>query len=71
MSPALANRFPAYIRIFGGRQAARSIHFLMLVGFIVFAVVHVTLDRLIPKEHLRFIRLGIAAWRGLLRYSGR
>ncbi len=43
MSPALVNRFPAYSRIFGGRQAARSIHFLMLVGFIAFIIVHVTL----------------------------
>jgi DMSO/TMAO reductase YedYZ molybdopterin-dependent catalytic subunit/thiosulfate reductase cytochrome b subunit len=43
MSPALANRFPAYVRMFGGRQSARSIHFLMLVGFICFIVVHVTL----------------------------
>jgi DMSO/TMAO reductase YedYZ molybdopterin-dependent catalytic subunit len=43
MSPALVNRFPAYARIFGGRQSARSIHFLVLVGFICFIVVHVTL----------------------------
>ena len=43
MSPALVNRFPKYTRIFGGRQGARSVHFLMLVGFIAFVVVHVTL----------------------------
>jgi methionine sulfoxide reductase catalytic subunit len=43
MSPALVNRFPAYARLFGGRQAARSIHFLMLVGFIGFIIVHVAL----------------------------
>ena len=43
MSPALVNRFPAYARLFGGRQAARSLHFLMLVGFIGFIVVHVAL----------------------------
>jgi len=43
MSPALVNRFPAYTRMFGGRQGARSIHFLMLIGFIAFIVVHVTL----------------------------
>jgi sulfoxide reductase catalytic subunit YedY len=43
MSPALVNRWPAYARLFGGRQAARSIHFLVLVGFIGFIVVHVTL----------------------------
>jgi methionine sulfoxide reductase catalytic subunit len=43
MSPALVNRWPAYAKLFGGRQAARSIHFLMLVGFVGFIVVHVTL----------------------------
>src|SRR5437867_7725100 len=29
MSPALTNRFPRYPRWFGGRQAARSFHFLL------------------------------------------
>ncbi len=59
MSPALANRFPGYIRLFGGRQAARSIHFLMLVGFIGFAVVHVTLVALTGFErNMNHIVLG-------------
>jgi len=43
MSPAVVNRFPAYARLFGGRQAARSIHFLTMIGFLAFLVVHVTL----------------------------
>ena len=43
MSPAVVNRFPWYARIFGGRQSARSIHFLGMVGFVAFIVVHVTL----------------------------
>ncbi|MBA3963332.1 MAG: molybdopterin-dependent oxidoreductase [Chthoniobacterales bacterium] len=43
MSPALVNRFPVYARLFGGRQSARSLHFLMLVGFVGFTIVHVTL----------------------------
>ena len=43
MSPALVNRFPPYLKLFGGRQGARSIHFLVLVGFVCFIVVHVTL----------------------------
>ena len=43
MSPALVNHFPWYTRIFGGRQAARSLHFINLVGFLCFIVVHVTL----------------------------
>jgi len=43
MSPAVVNRFPWYARIFGGRQSARSIHFLTMLGFLAFFVVHVTL----------------------------
>ncbi|HEX5425925.1 MAG TPA: molybdopterin-dependent oxidoreductase [Candidatus Acidoferrales bacterium] len=43
MSPAVVNRFPWYARIFGGRQSARSIHFLTMLGFLAFLVVHVTL----------------------------
>jgi sulfoxide reductase catalytic subunit YedY len=39
MSPALVNHFAR----FGGRQAARSVHFLAMVGYVVFTMVHVTL----------------------------
>jgi methionine sulfoxide reductase catalytic subunit len=37
------NRFPWYARLFGGRQSARSIHFLTMFSFLAFLVVHVTL----------------------------
>jgi len=43
MFPAVVNRFPWYARIFGGRQSARSIHFLTMFGFLAFLIVHVTL----------------------------
>jgi len=43
MSPAVVNGFPAYARIFGGRQSARSIHFLTMISFLAFLIVHVTL----------------------------
>src|ERR1051326_8206373 len=43
MSPALANRFPLFPRLFGGRQTARSIHFVLLLGYVAFLIVHVTL----------------------------
>ncbi len=43
MSPAVVNHFPWYSRLFGGRQAARSIHFLNMLGFVGFLIVHVTL----------------------------
>lgn len=43
MSPAVVNHFPWYARLFGGRQSARSIHFLTMFSFLAFLVVHVTL----------------------------
>ncbi len=46
MSPAIAARFPRYLRIFHGRQSARSIHFLALCAFVLFFVGHVTMGAL-------------------------
>jgi sulfoxide reductase catalytic subunit YedY len=43
MSPAAVNRFHWYAKLFGGRQSARSIHFLTMLSFFAFIVVHVTL----------------------------
>jgi len=43
MSPAAVNHFPWYAKLFGGRQSARSIHFLTMLSFFAFIVVHVTL----------------------------
>jgi len=43
MSPAVVNHFPWYAKIFGGRQSARSIHFLTMLSFFAFLVVHVVL----------------------------
>ena len=43
MSPAIDNRFKWYPYLFGGRQCARSIHFLALLGYLGFLVPHVTM----------------------------
>jgi uncharacterized membrane protein (DUF485 family) len=43
MSPAVVNRFPWYVRIFGGKQSARSMHFLIMLSFLAFVAVHVAL----------------------------
>ncbi len=43
MSPAIAARFPWYIKIFHGRQGARSLHFLALCAFTLFFIGHVAL----------------------------
>jgi methionine sulfoxide reductase catalytic subunit len=43
MSPAVGARFPWYPRIFRGRQVARSIHFLCLIGVVLFIILHLSL----------------------------
>jgi DMSO/TMAO reductase YedYZ molybdopterin-dependent catalytic subunit/thiosulfate reductase cytochrome b subunit len=43
MSPSLTARFPWYLKMFRGRQAARSIHFLCLLAWVGFIVVHVAM----------------------------
>ena len=43
MSPSIDGRFPWYIKLFGGRQAARSLHFLCLIAFTLFIIIHTAL----------------------------
>lgn len=44
MSPALIGRFPRFLWIFANRrQAARSIHFLGMIAFSLFVLVHITI----------------------------
>ncbi len=40
MSPAIDARFPRFVRLFGGRQRARSLHFVLLVVFCIFIIMH-------------------------------
>jgi thiosulfate reductase cytochrome b subunit len=41
MSPALNSVFPFLLDVFGGRQSARSIHFICMVLIVLFVIVHV------------------------------
>jgi sulfoxide reductase catalytic subunit YedY len=41
MSPSVGARFPNYPKIFGGRQMARSLHFLAMALFVIFIVIHI------------------------------
>ncbi len=66
MSPAMVNHFPWFPRIFGGRQGARSIHFLMMLTWVGFLVVHVTLVALTGFErNMNHIVLGTDNFRPL------
>jgi thiosulfate reductase cytochrome b subunit len=60
MSPAFTNRFPRYVLLFGGkRQAARSLHFIGMLFFMVFIVIHVLLVCLVSfLRHVRVITFG-------------
>lgn len=65
MSPALAARFPWYPALFGGRQAARSIHFLCLIAFAAFTLVHTAavIVHGLPRELGRIV-LGVEGGHG-------
>lgn len=73
MSPAIAARFPWYIKIFHGRQSARSLHFLALCSFIIFFLGHVTIVALhgfrtelamivLGQTHDPELNLALAVW---------
>ncbi|MDQ2716426.1 MAG: molybdopterin-dependent oxidoreductase [Chloroflexota bacterium] len=59
MSPSIEARFPWYIKLFGGRQAARSLHFLSLLAFVLFIIVHTALVLIVHfQDNIRNIVLG-------------
>jgi thiosulfate reductase cytochrome b subunit len=43
MSPGINAAFPELLTFFGGRQSARTIHFLAASGLVLFVVVHVAM----------------------------
>ena len=43
MSPAVTSAFPILLRLFGGYQSARTIHFASFVALLLFAIVHVVM----------------------------
>lgn len=43
MSPAIENRFHWYPKLFGSRQGARSIHFLVMISYCIFILIHISL----------------------------
>ena len=59
MSPSIEGRYPWYIKLFGGRQSARSLHFLSLIAFILFIIVHTALVLIVHfQDNIRNIVLG-------------
>ena len=59
MSPSIEARFPWYIKLFGGRQVARSLHFLSMLAFVLFIIVHVALVVIVHfQDNIRSIVFG-------------
>lgn len=60
MSPALDNRFTWYQKLFGNRQIARSIHFLVMASFVAFYGVHMVMVASTGfTQNLNSITLGV------------
>jgi thiosulfate reductase cytochrome b subunit len=60
MSPTIDTAFPWLLTIFGGRQAARTIHFIACFSFVGFIVVHVS--QVILTGFFNNIRSMITGW---------
>jgi DMSO/TMAO reductase YedYZ molybdopterin-dependent catalytic subunit/thiosulfate reductase cytochrome b subunit len=59
MSPAVDNHFKWYPRLFGNRQGARSIHFLLLLSYLGFTTIHVLMVVLTgPRRNMDHIVMG-------------
>ena len=59
MSPAIEARFPWYIKLFGGRQVGRSLHFLAMLAFVAFIILHTALVLIVHfQDNIRNIVLG-------------
>src|SRR4029450_9347341 len=43
MSPGMDAAFPALLDVFGGRQTARTIHFISATGIVLFVIVHLVM----------------------------
>ena len=58
MSPSIIGQFPWYARLFGGKQGARSLHFLGLCAFGAFVFVHTLMLIIhgVPHEFAAMVR---------------
>src|SRR5436309_6042282 len=59
MSPSIEGRFPWYVKIFGGKQSVRSLHFLSLIAFTIFIIIHTALVLIVHfQDNIRNIVFG-------------
>ena len=67
MSPAVDAAIPVIADLFGGRQSARSIHFITMLALVVFVLVHLLM--VIVAGPLRELRAMLTGWYLLSRRS--
>ncbi|HLH62774.1 MAG TPA: molybdopterin-dependent oxidoreductase [Ktedonobacteraceae bacterium] len=59
MSPSIEAHYPWYLKLLGGKQSARSLHFIGLILFIGFIIVHTALVFYVyPTDNILNITLG-------------
>ena len=59
MSPAITAAHPWLLKMWGGFQSARSVHFLLAVALVLFLVVHVALViKSGFRRHMRAMTVG-------------
>jgi thiosulfate reductase cytochrome b subunit len=67
MSPTIDTAFPWLLTIFGGRQAARTIHFIACFSFVGFILVHVS--QVILTGFFNNMRSMVTGW-FVVKYEG-
>jgi thiosulfate reductase cytochrome b subunit len=65
MSPGMDAAWPLLVDVFGGRQSARSLHFLAAAGLVLFAAVHIVMVLLAGP--INEVRSMITGWYRLPR----
>ena len=68
MSPGLDAKFPLLLDVFGGRQTARSIHFIAAFGVVLFVLVHIAL--VLVSGVFNNMRSMITGWYDIGREEG-
>jgi thiosulfate reductase cytochrome b subunit len=69
MGPGFNAAFPQLLDLFGGRQSARSIHFLCAIGLLLFTAVHLTM--VVVAGPVNELRSMITGWFRLPRAGRR
>jgi thiosulfate reductase cytochrome b subunit len=60
MSPAIGAAAPWLVEIFGGRQSARTIHFIVSWCFAAFIVIHVVM--VVSSGFMNNVRSMVTGW---------